>query len=951
MRNLATWIQAAQREGECYFSTSPPTRKWQRGADPGLRIKEQSVRHLADKYKTMAEAKRYSTQSLPRNFCRQSDEHGRTESPSPTGRVSRSSQRRSSLTGQQMAILKSQLCRVYSPPARSRFETVVCPQRPATKLPESLLNPKPKLYVRSVSESSRDCTLARLEQRRNRLMESQKALSVAGGGRTTVHRSLSASVGTPANISQADRRTLSMRLGAEVKQRYLTGQSAVGQSQPRSTRAAIRYVQQLSQHMSRQLTASPRLMPISTSTSPGPFNRTQQSRSSSRESSASSQRDYLLVLTPRGRDKADVESAVHEWAETAMVGKTSTSSPIPVVPKRSSSLNVRAGLEEDSHSSNSSVQTVIHRDVQKKVDFFEKVIADSTPDQSDMAVVPFRSTQSVSDLRRSASTLVGRRRTRCAVPQRSQSLSLGRPNSSCSTWGSMTDLRLHQLMDRVKSPSPSPQGRKSPASLSGVGGNYLNLVKRGDVVKKCQYFNSPRDQSPTPTPTTTTTRSRSQPKTNRPTTPQLSSRSVPDSLPLWSAQLENHSNQPKFNRNKTVIKGQEMGDVSFIKRRYEQEEAPARNRFRTRFTSTSTPSLPDGGYSWSRRYAAANSKKQVSFPNFSSFSRAGSRNGSDAGSRSGGGGGGGGGGLKKLDFTRVKPTLLSSARLALRQAQTAADPTAHHHSSSAGRMSRPVTRSSTLTGGSNSDIPSTQSSVTMSNASRTTATVTTATTAGSITKTVSSPAMSLRSASEGSIRSRRSMSSPLPAPPVSCESTVTTNHLPPPPPPVAATTSTTSTPSTSRHDPPASSRSIGQTASPRPAPTESSQSTTSSSKAVAGTSKVPVNTQGDYQPVANNTGQSGKFDPSLHQPVYRYTPPPPRAGGRPNRIHSVYDLYATYPRNRSGMQSPSRPPLPAEWTLTVPRKQPATKTNTTNSANSTNSTNATNATNATNPAG
>ncbi|XP_057369215.1 uncharacterized protein LOC130690233 [Daphnia carinata] len=875
MRHLATWIQAAQREGECYFGTSPPP-KWQRGADPGLRIKEQSVRILADKYKTLAEAKRYATQSLPRNFA-QCPDGSRAESPVSAGRVSRSSQRRSSLTGQQMAILKSQLSRVYSPP--SRYETVVSPQRQPRKLPEALLNPK--LYVRSVSESSRDYTLARLEQRRNRLMESQKALSIAGGGRS-VARSQSASSPKPPNISEAERRSLSMRLGAEVKERYMTSKPAVQhQQQPRSTRAAIQYVQQLSQHMSRKLAGSPRMLSPS---SPGPY-RTHQSRSSSRESSASSQQDYLLVLTPRGRNKADVESAVQEWADSTMVGKTP--SPTPVVPQRSSSLNIRAaGLEEDSHSSNSSVQTVIHRDVQKKVDFFEKVIADSAGDPSDLAIVPFRTTQSVNDLRRSASTLVGRRRTRSViVPQRSQSLSLHRPASAASTYGSMTDVRLGQLMDRVKCLSPSPCGRRSsPGSVSGGGSHYLNLVKKGDVVKKCQYFSSPRVDQQNHPPA-------QQPKTgqkqSRPVTPQLSSRSVPDSLPLWSA-------AEKFNRNKTVIKGQEMGDVSFMKRRYEQE--PPRNRFRSQFGSTSTPSLQDGGtsgsFSWSRRLAAA-ANKRVSFPNFSSPSRAGSRAGSDTGSRSGG---------KKLDFTRVKPTLLSSARLALRQAQTAADPTAHQHIIG-GRTSRPVTRSSSAGGGSYSDIPSTVSSFILPSNNHTT------TTAGNTTSkmTVASPDMSLKSTSDqGSIRSRRSMSSPLPAIPVSAAS--------------APANAAASASGVNVVKPNAESSATQKECNSAKPPT--------SGKAVTAQSPSAQTPEGDYQALGSSSSHAGTtFDPSMHQPVYRYTPPPPRTGGRPNKIHSVYDLYATYPRQRAGMQSPTRPPLPAQWAhLTSPRK-PARSSN------------------------
>ena len=853
--------------------------------------------------------KKYSSQSLPRNFA--GTHHRADESPSPTGRVSRSSQRRSSLTGQQMAFLKSQLSRVYSPPGR--YETVVSPHRsPPRKLPETLLNPK--LYVRSLSETSRDYTLARLEQRRNRLMESQKALSIASGGRA-VHRSQSASASSPSNLTEAERRNLSMRLGAEVRQRYITGQSVSTQrpqpqkqqqqnqqqqhqrqqqplqhqrqqhpqqqvkqqqqlqqhhhQQTKSTRAAIRYVQQLSQHMSRKLAASPRATTSSVSPRPSSSRAGQPSRSSSRESSASSHQDYLLVLTPRGKDKAEVESAVHEWAETAIVAQTP--SPTPAVPQRTSSLNIRANLEEDSHSSNSSVQTVIHRDVQRKVDFFEKVIADSTPDPSDSAVIPFRSSRSVNDLRRSASTLVGRRRTRSSVPQRSQSLSFRRPVSSCSMSGSMTDLRLHQLMERAKSPSPSPTGRKSPASLSGVGGNYLNLVKRGDVVKKCQYFNAATDNQ----------------QIKRPVTPQLSSRSVPDSLPFWSA-----ATTEKPHRNKTVIKGQEKGDVSFMKRRYEpSEQPPTRNRFRSQFLST--PSLPDGHYSWSRRMAAAaaaaSSKKQVSFPNFSSFNRAGSRSGSDAGSRSGGSGG------KKMDFTRVKPTLLSSARLAHRQAQTAADPTVHQHSN--GRMSRPTTRNGNpgTGGGSTSDLPSTVASsvASLSFINRTTATSVT-TTAGSnfATKTVASPTMSLRSASEGSIRSPRSVSSPPPVQVVSSAATTTVQS-----PVVSSNPATTSTPAATSESAPISA-----------VKSEASKISVTEKKT------VPSNSEGDHpstEVVSRSSPAANKFDPSLHQPVYRYTPPPPRSSGRPNRIQSAYDLYGTYPRHR--LQSPSRPPLPAEW--------------------------------------
>jgi len=784
MRHLATWIQAAQREGECYFSASPPN-KWP-GTDPGLRIKEQSVRDLTDKFSNISEHSvrhpEYSTQSLPRNFTTASipsqsrpDSAVSSNATSPTpGRPSRSSQRRCSLTGQQMAQLKSQLARVYA----NKSETGNPENKRPTpsKLPESLLNPK--LYVRSSSESGRDLTLAHLEQRRARIMASQKALSIASGGRTTP--SSAPVVRRSHSVSETERRNLSARLSAEVKKRH---------QQHQSTRTAIQYVQQLSRSMTSHMNApgSSRGSPTRSSAD--------RTRSSSRESSASSNQDYLLVLTPRARDQAEVASVVHEWAQNQKSSR-------PTLPPRSSSLVGRA--EEESNSSNSSVQTVIQRDVQQKVDFFEKVIAESS-DPTEAGVVPFRSvSKSVNDLRRSSSSISQIRRRSCSsrsiTPQRSQSLSV-RPISSCySGGGSAADLRFSQLMERLRTPSPS----------SGSRGNYLNLVKRGDVDKKCQYFiqasSSQQQQHQRPT---------SRPS-SRSTTPQLSSRSVPDSLPLWSA-------AEKFNKNKTVIKGQEMGDVSYIKRRYEQQHGQpflAGGRY-----SQSTPTLTPG---WRARLAAAASKKQVSFPFM--FNKTG-RNG------------------KRLDFTRVKPTLLSSARLALRQAQTASNPHLQHNH----RRSR-----SGSGHGSVSDIASDKASSVTSK------------TSGNKSGLATTSPLSIRSASQGSVCSRRSMNSPLPPLPV-------------------ASNKTSAPPSSSAH--------------------------------VTGDSKQStVNVENDYAPVdaggSSNTAAQ-QFDPTLHQPTYRYTPPPPRAGGRPNRIHSVYDLYATYPRRSaqpSTSSTPNRPPLPAEWT-------------------------------------
>ena len=298
---------------------------------------------------------------------------------------------------------------------------------------------------------------------------------------------------------------------------------------------------------------------------------------------------------------------------------------------------------------------------------------------------------------------------------------------------------------------------------------------------------------------------------------------VPDSLPLWSA-------TDKFNRNKTVIKGQEMGDVNYIKRRYELQSSPIRAG--SRLSSQSTPTLLPG---WRSRLAAA--KKQVSFP---FVFKPGVRSSSAGGGSSG----------RKLDFTRVKPTLLSSARLALRQAQTAANPQLQHRKSGAKASGS----------GSNSDILSTSQSSLASKPGNVAA------------KPAATPDASARSTSQGSLASRRSLTSPLP--------------------PIPTTSSGA-------------------------APTTAKTTTTTAASGAA---------ENDYQAVASKASgkATGQFDPSLHQPTYRYTPPPPRASGRSNRIHSVYDLYATYPRRAAPSAShPSRPPLPCEWRAKkTPTKEP-----------------------------
>ena len=674
MNNLVTWIRAAQREGECYFGAARGS-KWQ--GDSGLRIKDETVRNLTQKFKALQQQdqhEQYSgSQSLPANIS--------SDSMLPLPEKQR---RSSSLSHRQVTVLKSQLSKVYSSADSSdKFQITVPKSAPESRTGTTVASPEqPKLYVRSASDSIR--------RRPVQGPSTTKALSISGCG--TDASGVKSGVGRVPNQPSS------------------------------STRAAIQYVRQLSKQMTRKLTpanASAISHPVSSGSAPAAGRDSRMSCSSD-----SSQQDYLLVLTPRAEDKLDdVEDVVKEWADA-----------LPAQPVKSSTGQIRTNEEgTDTQSSNSSVQTVIQRDVKEKVDFFENVIG--------AAGSGIRTSRSFSDLSRRAGAILSVR------PQ------------------SMMDLRRHRLLARMRNEtSPeakiaSGRNRSLPADRS-----YLNVTKKGELVRKCHYFSRSR-------------------------TPKASVDALLPWIPSGSIQ-----------RNKTIIKGQEVGNVNYIKRRYEENNPKIRKSKSSErppgfFRLAGSPLPPTGsaksstsvtssGFNWSRRFLAI-PKKQVSFPSFKQPEE------SEAGSR------------KKIDFTKVKPTLLSTARLALRTSQSAPPPINRNTIGS-----KPQVRKHS---GSFSDIASNQSSVRTLNYRLPN------------NRSVTSPTMSNRSFSQGSVCS--------------------------------AVSSTLPTDSTPRQTLPAAMT---------------------------------------------------RFDPSLHQPTYRYTPPPVRIRRHP------YDLYATFPR-RKLRNVPIRPPLPAEF--------------------------------------
>ena len=686
MRHLSTWLHAAQRQGNCYFGkTAQPSGgsvfDWQN--DAGLRIRQQSVRKLTQKFRSM---ERFGSQSLPRNF-NSAVRHGLSSAPEELAHQSVRQRRSSSLSSRQMQTLKEQLSKVYA-------NDPTAPAAASAGSRTQVKSARAKLFVRSASDSAR-----RMDDIRQSCTPSaSKALSISG-----------ADASAPTKGS--------------------------------STRAAIDYLQQLSREMSHKLTNAAASGPSV------PSGANSGARNDSRMSASSD--DYLLVLTPRPEDKRDdVEEVVKEWAEAEVAVQP------PELPKRSSSF-IRND-EDTVSSTNSSVQTVIHRDVQDKVDYFEHVIANSGHPHR------IRTSQSFCDIRtRSAEHLEAK--------PRSKSLT----NRSDET---LMELRLNQLLSRArKNSSASISGRKNP--VSGDWSDYLHLVKKGDVVNKCHYFTGSLPVSPVP-----------------------------------KAAFANHAGI----RNSTVVKGHEKGNVDYTKQRYEQvrrsrstERTPLPASGSRRSHPGSSPRGPatlldvksGPSFSWARGFFST--KKQVSFPTTPAAVR------------------------KKPDFTKVKPTRLSSARLALRQSKNsqlqASPASALGLIGKKGSSSKPEL-SKFRNSGSFSDVAS----------------------------SCNSSIANYRSCSQGSVCSR----SPIPAQPIR-----------------------------------AVSADAHRLRSPSP---------------LARTSHGPVTV-----PRPSSTGSFGRkessaFDPSMHKPTFRYTPPPPRV--RKN----VIDMYATYPRRRLH-DRPPRPPLPASF--------------------------------------
>jgi hypothetical protein len=472
-----------------------------------------------------------------------------------------------------------------------------------------------------------------VRRREARRAESMKADSISSltywkkNGSKPKSESPKSFVGHAKPLSETEKKRLSMTLSQEVLDRVSKKQkmSSVPVVRARETRGAIA----AAAAKGRGKAPSPSSSPVLSDTiSPRTCYSLEMSEEDSSERHASSSRknDFLLVLTPSDGSHSrhrEVQKVVEKWANA----KPSTSRAVTsgIEGKTENGITARlvtttSASETESASSDTSTKTVIHRtgsreDVLQKVEYFERkqttVASDTTGDKtkagarvcrsaSDIMTPPhhslkhstraksapgafhltkntvppsmspcpvrLRPSQSYADLKelfgeqsrlryatmplvtrkgeeptsslKSARSESGKRPEDGSV-DRSHQGSVSPSRAYCSD--SSTDSLFHQR-SRSVSPDPTKYWRA-----------YLKMVKQGDVKRLCDKFESVEDLYYYSTGACR----------------KLKSLSV----------LKRHSSDPELARdllarrgtdtNRVVVRGQEVGDVRWLRRRYE----------------------------------------------------------------------------------------------------------------------------------------------------------------------------------------------------------------------------------------------------------------------------------------------------------------------------------------------------------------------------------------------
>ncbi|XP_046668564.1 uncharacterized protein LOC124359670 [Homalodisca vitripennis] len=538
--------------------------------------------------------------------------------PRPMGsRVSRSIGSRlwSSLSMEQVNALKNQLSEIYTTVSslkRDRINRMLQGKSYAKEYEITVPSkesrkeePPEALHVRCNSLLTKDQLYSPLNRRKeSQRNECKKADSISsipnwGGSRDScsgVGDSSHSHSPIPKPLSESEKKKLSMSLSQEVKNRVSkqygddkkkkrrVSSSIVIPRETLGAVAAIKGNKKVGRIKSPSPSdSSPRTCYSIEMSEDGSISR--QINTSSRNQDKG---DFLLVLTPKDDDTQEVKKVVDEWAESKSQQRSSKDDRVVARLVQTTSTS-----ETDSGSSEAS--TVIHlgsrEDVQKKVDYFE-----AKKEKDETNELDGRVSRSVGDVRpfsqeikyraKSApSALTGRKSKSNLVPSESFSDLKELFGEKRASLYATTPLRKVIDTQNIDLNDEKVSGRKqlqnqvaglqsSDESLPNRSRSvspdpmkyyraYLNMVKAGDVRKLRDKFESLDDLytiadeenpcAPSPPPK----RYQSDPDLTR----EFFDRKGPEVT-------------------KTIVKGQEIGDVKWLKKRYEYENQRGRSKTR-----------------------------------------------------------------------------------------------------------------------------------------------------------------------------------------------------------------------------------------------------------------------------------------------------------------------------------------------------------------------------------
>ncbi|KAK2575574.1 hypothetical protein KPH14_011289 [Odynerus spinipes] len=437
-------MKAVQRDKDFVFSTRDVEKfKWR--GDCGLRCKERSVENILRYFERLENEESELESSKRREIAARKDVYKPLWRGSSVVNVATTMQRKatakgdkierisdhspwqrnlgcskkfwSSLTIEQVTALKNQLNDIYGSEEtksrvsrRDRASIESLPQKTEfrdAKDDRCEVSSKYEIVVDDFREDGKGLhvrchSMITPEESTNTLQFSDSETTLRrsgsiGRGKSTERSESRGNISERSLLTEVDKKRLSLTLGKEVLDKVTRKRSSSAPIAPRETRGAIaaamantRTCDVINVSSTPNLSATPSV----TNTSP----RTCYSLEVSYEDASKKEKnDFLLVLAPDDNDmkeKAKVENVLQQW---------STRTPVVSTNKM---IATTSGSEMDSTSSDTSVKTVVRRniemeDVPRKIEFFENIDTrqEETKSPEKPKIGKLSSSQSFADLK------------------------------------------------------------------------------------------------------------------------------------------------------------------------------------------------------------------------------------------------------------------------------------------------------------------------------------------------------------------------------------------------------------------------------------------------------------------------------------------------------------------------------------------------------------------------